>query len=91
MQEPSDALPVVSAAARWAPLARFIAAEERIGAWAERRLATHALYEFVRFGIKQGWACLFGGLMLALLIATHLSYPNGAWLSRYAPGSATSC
>lgn len=35
------------------------------------------------FGFKQGWACLFGALMLALLIATHLFYPQGAWLPRY--------
>src|SRR5882724_3069808 len=70
-------------APRPAPLARFIEAEARIGNWAERRPATHALYEFVRFGIKQGWACLFGALMLALLIGTHLFYPKGAWLARY--------
>ncbi len=72
-----------SAAGIWAPLARFIAAEERIGAWAERRPPTLALYEFVRFGIKQGWACLFGALMLALLLGTHFLYPRGAWLARY--------
>ena len=30
-----------SAAATWAPLARFIEAEARIGAWAERRTGTH--------------------------------------------------
>ena len=41
------------------------------------------LYEFLLFGFKQGWACLFGALMLALLIATHLFYPQGAWLPRY--------
>lgn len=41
------------------------------------------LYEFVRFGVKQGWACLFGGLMVALLIGTHLWYPPGAALPRY--------
>jgi uncharacterized membrane protein YoaT (DUF817 family) len=41
------------------------------------------VYEFVRFGIKQGWACLFGALMLTLLIGTHLFYPKGAWLARY--------
>jgi len=41
------------------------------------------LYEFVRFGIKQAWACLFGGLMLALLIGTFLWYPKDAALSRY--------
>jgi uncharacterized membrane protein YoaT (DUF817 family) len=72
-----------SGARHWAPLARFIEAEARIGAWAERRRATLVLYEFTRFGIKQGWACLFGALMLALLIGTHLFYPKGAALARY--------
>ena len=42
-----------------------------------------ALFEFVSFGIKQGWACIFGGLLLALILATHLWYPEGALLSRY--------
>ena len=64
-------------------MARFIEAEARIGEWAEGRSFTHALYEFVRFGIKQAWACLFGALMLALLIGTHLFYPKGVWLARY--------
>lgn len=41
------------------------------------------VFEFVSFGIKQGWACLFGGLMLALLVGTHLFYPTNAPLSRY--------
>jgi uncharacterized membrane protein YoaT (DUF817 family) len=72
-----------SGARHWAPLARCIAAEARVGAWAARRRATLVLYEFVRFGIKQGWACLFGALLLALLIGTYLAYPKGAWLSRY--------
>ena len=72
-----------SAARLWAPLARFIEAEARIGDWAERRPGRGALYEFVRFGIKQGWACLFGALLLALLMGTHLLYPKGAWLARY--------
>lgn len=40
-------------------------------------------YEFLLFGFKQGWACLFGALMLALLVATHLCYPRQAWLPRY--------
>ena len=57
-----------SAARIWAPLARFIEAEARIGHWAGRRPATHALYELVRFGIKQGWACLFGALLLYQLV-----------------------
>src|SRR5262245_12692798 len=72
-----------SAARLWAPLARFIEREARIGAWAERRRSTLALYELVRFGLKQGWACLFGALMLALLLGTHAIYPKGAWLARY--------
>jgi len=41
------------------------------------------LFEFVSFGVKQAWACLFGGVMLALLLATHLFYPDAAALSRY--------
>jgi uncharacterized membrane protein YoaT (DUF817 family) len=72
-----------SAAALWAPLARFVGAEARLGRWAAQRPARAAVYEFVRFGMKQGWACLFGGLMLALLIGTHLWYPRGAALARY--------
>jgi uncharacterized membrane protein YoaT (DUF817 family) len=41
------------------------------------------VFEFLLFGFKQGWACLFGALLLALLIATYLFYPAGAWLPRY--------
>lgn len=41
------------------------------------------LYEFLLFGFKQGWACLFGALMLGLLLATHFFYPDGAVLHRY--------
>lgn len=40
-------------------------------------------YEFLLFGFKQGWACLFGGLMLALLLGTHLFYPANALIHRY--------
>ena len=75
--------PRQSAAANWAPLARFIAADERIAHWAGKRRATAFVYEFVRFGLKQGWACLFGGAMVGLLIATSLWYPKEAALSRY--------
>ncbi|MEL7033305.1 MAG: DUF817 domain-containing protein [Pseudomonadota bacterium] len=44
---------------------------------------TKALIEFLVFGIKQAWACLFGGLLLAGLIATHYVYPDAAPVSRY--------
>jgi len=73
-----------SAAHLWAPIERFIEAEERLGQAAGARGALAAgLYEFLRFGIKQGWACLFGGLMCVLLIATYLWYPRDAALARY--------
>lgn len=39
--------------------------------------------EFAVFGLKQAWACLFGGLMLAAVIATHYFWPSGAGLARY--------
>ncbi len=45
--------------------------------------ASLAAFEFVAFGIKQAWACLFGGAMLALLLLTHFFYPQGAALARY--------
>lgn len=73
-----------SAARVWPPLARFIATEQALGERAERHGPTaHFAYEFVRFGIKQAWACLFGAVMLALLIATHFFYPKDAALARY--------
>jgi len=41
-------------------------------------------FEFLMFGLKQGWACLFGGLMLALLVGTHLFWPSqGGLIPRY--------
>lgn len=53
-------------------------------AWADRHGPfARAAYEFLVFGIKQAWACLFGGLMCALLIATFLFYPDDAALARY--------
>ncbi len=42
-----------------------------------------AAYEFLVFGIKQAWACLFGGLMLALLLLSYLYYPADGALARY--------
>lgn len=41
------------------------------------------LTEFLIFGIKQAWACLFGGLLLFAILLTHQVYPDGAPLSRY--------
>lgn len=36
---------------------------------------TTFLKEFWMFGIKQAWACLFGGLLLALMLLTQAWYP----------------
>ena len=41
------------------------------------------LVECLAFGLKQGWACLFGGLMLGLIAGTALFYPADAALARY--------
>jgi uncharacterized membrane protein YoaT (DUF817 family) len=76
--------PPPSAALNWPPIARFIWAEARLGAWAQRNgPLTLGLYEFVRFGVKQGWACLFGGLLLAAIIATRLWWPPSMPVARY--------
>ncbi|HZW48043.1 MAG TPA: DUF817 domain-containing protein [Microvirga sp.] len=76
--------PRSSSAKLWPFTARFITAEERLARSFEGRGPwISGLYEFIRFGIKQGWACLFGGLMVALLIATRLWYPAGSPLERY--------
>jgi uncharacterized membrane protein YoaT (DUF817 family) len=63
--------------------------EDRIDRAAHRVLdrvkgpVAEQVVEFITFGLKQGWACLFGGLMLGLLLLTHLTYPADAWLARY--------
>jgi len=44
---------------------------------------SQALFEFISFGVKQGWACLFRGLILAMLIGTYLFYPADVALARY--------
>lgn len=69
---------------------RFTSVEARIDAAAHGvldHLPAHglsgALVEFVVFGLKQGWACLFGGTMLALILATRWFWPEGAMLARY--------
>jgi uncharacterized membrane protein YoaT (DUF817 family) len=73
-----------SAARLWPPIARWIERERRLGERAlQRGPAAAACYEFLRFGVKQGWACLFGGLLLGLIIATKLWYPPHAALARY--------
>lgn len=56
--------------------------ERRLGDMARARLP-FALAEFVMFVLKQGWACLFGGLLLAAIIATKLLWQPDWPLHRY--------
>lgn len=51
--------------------------------WAERSKWHGWAYEFLLFGLKQAWACLFGGLMLALILGTRFFWPDEAPLARY--------
>lgn len=41
------------------------------------------LAEFILFGLKQAWACMFAGLMLSLLILTHLIWQPHWPIYRY--------
>jgi uncharacterized membrane protein YoaT (DUF817 family) len=40
-------------------------------------------HEFLLFGVKQAWACLFAGALLAAIFATKFWYPEWLPLSRY--------
>ncbi len=53
-----------------------------MGDWARARLP-FVVAEFVMFVLKQGWACLFGGLLLAAIICSKLVW-NPDWpIQRY--------
>src|SRR5689334_13637889 len=70
-------------------VARLTSVEQLIDAAAHRMLdraptsrARAALVEFLVFGARQAWAALFGGILLAMLVATQLWYPADAALDR---------
>ena len=56
--------------------------EHRMGDWARARLP-FAIAALVLFILKQGWACLFGGLLLLAIIATKLIWQPNWPLHRY--------
>ncbi len=56
--------------------------EHRLGDWARRRLPAWAV-EPVLFVLKQGWACLFGGLLLLAIVASKLAWHADWALHRY--------
>src|SRR4029078_10827582 len=62
---------------------RFMAAEDLLGRFMAGARWPSALYEFFRFGVKQAWACLFGGIAGFLMIATWWFYPASAPVPRY--------
>jgi len=41
------------------------------------------LWEFFLFVFKQGWACLFGAVLLSMVLLTKWYWPEHAWLARY--------
>lgn len=58
------------------------AAARRLLELAPERGPGAAAVEFLVFGLKQAWACLFGGLMLAAILAARLWWPEQAPLAR---------
>ena len=63
--------------------AQVAAFDAGVRPWASVSRPRAWAYEFLLFGLKQAWACLFGATMVGLLILTHLVWPDGAGLSRY--------
>ena len=70
-------------------MGQFTSVEARIDAAAHHVLSrlprgrlADGLIEFIVFGLKQGWACLFGGLMLGMILLTRLWWPE-LGLNRY--------
>ncbi len=62
---------------------RVVAMDAAVRPWAQRsRLGVFA-YEFLLFGLRQAWACLFGAVMLAMIIGKHFVWPRDAPLARY--------
>lgn len=79
-----------TAHARGDDAGRALSGTERLVDRAARRLLDStpergwraALVEFLVFGLKQAWACLFGALMLAAIVAARLWWPDDAALAR---------
>lgn len=56
--------------------------ERILGDWARARLP-YGLAELVMFGLKQAWACLFGGLLLVALLASKALWQPDWTIARY--------
>jgi uncharacterized membrane protein YoaT (DUF817 family) len=67
----------------WPPLARTLGLQRRLGeAVLTRGRWAGWAYEFLRFGLKLAWACMFGAALLGLVILTAFLYPAHALLPR---------
>lgn len=71
------------------PDRRLTSLERRLDTWARSRLLGTAprgprafVVELLVFGVKQAWACVFGGVLLAAIVAARLWYPDDAALAR---------
>ena len=71
-------------------MARFTSVEAIIDERAKQLLArpptggvAGGLVEFLVFGLKQAWACLFGGLFLAVILGSGFLWPHDSAYSRY--------
>lgn len=64
------------------PSGRTRQLERRLGDWMRARLPG-PVAEFVMFGLKQGWAALFGGLLLIALILTSRIWQPDWPIARY--------
>lgn len=56
--------------------------ERQLGDWMRARLP-HAATELIMFGLKQGWAALFGGLLLIGMIVSNQIWQNDWSFARY--------
>ncbi|MFB6868954.1 DUF817 domain-containing protein [Agromyces sp. NPDC056389] len=88
----TDEAPVVTARARAVgreDARQLTAVEQALDRGAHRLLAGASergiragLIEFLVFGAKQAWACIFGAALLAVIVAARLWYPDDAALAR---------
>src|SRR6059058_6551551 len=62
---------------------RFHDVRVRLENYVPRTAGGRLFWELFLFGFKEGWACLFGGALLALLLLTKWLWPAGAPLTRY--------
>lgn len=63
-------------------LRKNLSIERRLGDAMRARLPK-GIAEFIMFGLKMAWACLFAGLLLVAIILSAIFWPEGARFARY--------